>query len=184
MSLNIKKETLVGLLENYKGHTFCHLDTVTSPKLLKKGRETGLSVQEKFGVNPDMIKKHSSFGCGIGFEYAETVKNRLVKDGKNPTDYQAGESWHISHNGSTVIREHKNTGELYFYASLIANNRPVSEYKAENVVINKDDLKEYLPVESAPKNQGLDEGREIEVRTLKLSSVKRLVAENSEYIVE
>jgi hypothetical protein len=183
MSFHIDCKTLVGLLEKYKGKTFCHLDTCTIPKLLKHGRVTGLTVQVKLGIKPDKVRKYSSFGAGIGYEYAYLVMNRLIKDEKSPLDYQPGESWHVPYNGSTVIRQHKTNGDLYVFVALVANNPPTAEYRAGNKVIPAEDLKEFLPVEYEAKNQGLDPEREVKVRTLKLASVTRLVAEKAEYIV-
>jgi hypothetical protein len=183
MAFNITASALVPLFEQYKGKTFCHLDTVTIPKLTKKGRDTGLTIQQKFAVDPDMIRKYSSFGAGIGYEYASIVTGRLEKDGKDVLDYQPGTTWHQPHNGSTVIREHKTNGELYVFVALIANNPPKVEYRAGNTVIPTEELKEFLPKEYEAANQGLDKDRQVKVITLKLESIVRLVAEKAEYII-
>lgn len=183
MAFNIKAAALIGLLEEYKGKTFCHLDTCTVPKLTKKGRVSGLTVHEKFLVDPDTIRKYSEFSAGIGYEYAYVVMNRLIKDGKSPFDYQPGDTWHEPYNGSTVIRRHKTNGDLYVFVTLIANNPAKVEYRAGRRVIDVEDLREFLPTEHKATNQGLNEDRVIEVRTLKLVSITRLVAEKAEYII-
>ena len=184
MALHIKHDVLAGLFESYKGKTFCSLHTCTIPKLLKTGgRVSGLSIQAKFNVSPDSIRKYSEFSAGIGYEYAYVVMNRLIKDGKSPFDYEPGDSWHQPHNGSSVIREHKTTKELYFAVTCIANNPGKAEYRSGSIVIPTADLKEFLPLDYKPKNQGLDIDRVVEFRTLKLASVTRLVAEGAEYIV-
>ena len=50
-------------------------------------------------------------------------------------------------------------------------------------VLSIEDLKEFLPVEHKPTNQGLDPGREVNVITLKLDSITKLVAEGTEFII-
>lgn len=182
MPFNIKADVLVDIFEKYKGHTFCSLETCTVPKLTKTGRVSGRTVMAKLGINPADIRKYSRFSAGIGYEYAYVVMNRLIKDGKSPFDYRPGKTWHVPYKGSTVIRMHPKTGELYFYVTLIANNPPHVEYRVGSMVVNQEDLKEFLP-KSTPTNQGLDPDRVVEVRTLKLASVTRLVAENAEFII-
>lgn len=155
------------------GCSFAHIRTVTTPKFLKKSRTTGMPLP-----NASDIRKVSEFGCGLGYDYVKSIENRLVKEGKDISAYEAGETWHQAFNGSKVIREHKKTGEKYFYVSLNTNNSP--SVKFVNVVtgeeIDKASLVDFLPTESAPTNQGLSEGNEVQVRTLKLESLKGLSA--------
>jgi len=185
MPFNIKPDALIDLFEKYKGKTLCSLDTDTLPDLKKTGRVTGKTFKEKFGVEPEQLHKLSKFSAGIGYEYAYTVMNRLIKDGASPFDYQPGNSWHVPYKNSTVIRKNKNKEEdLYFYVTLIANNPPKVEYKAGKKVIKAEDLAEFLDLPRKATNQGLEPERVVEVRTLKLTSVKRLRAESAEFIVE
>lgn len=180
----IKAEALVALLEMFKGKTFAAFDACTIPKLNKKGRVSGMSFKEKFGLDPDKLRKYSHFSAGVGYEYAYVVMNRLIKDGASPFDYQPGETWHEPYQGSTVIRQKKSDpSELYFFATLICNNPPKSEYRAGDLALDKEALAEFLPVPSKPTNQGLGEGREVEVRTFKLRSIQKLRIENAEYEV-
>jgi hypothetical protein len=185
MSFHIGPEALINLFETYRGKKFVSLETKTVPDLNKKGRITGLTIQEKLGVDPKTIFKYSKFSAGIGYDYATLIRNRLDKDGGAQEDYQAGASWHIPYNGSTVIRQHKTKPEdLYFYVSLIANNPAKCEYMSGKKVIDVDALAEYLPTPKKPTNQGLSEDRAVEVRTLKLTSVVKLIAEGAEFIVD
>jgi hypothetical protein len=183
---NITASTLVPLLERYKGKKLGHLDTMTIPELTKKGRVTGMTIQQKFGVEPGSIRKYSSFGCGVGYEYAALVEGRLEKDGKCPEDYIPGISWHMPYNGSTVIRVNKNNpdGAKYVFVALIANNPARAEYRSGNTLIPTDELKEFLKLEYEAKNQGLEKERQIKVITLKLESITRLAADGAEYIIE
>jgi hypothetical protein len=191
MALKIKPESLINLFEEYKGKKFVSLETKTTPKLNKKGRVTGLTILEKFGVEPDTIFKYSKFSAGIGYDYVTLIHNRLIKDENlNKSSsiselYQAGTTWHHAYNGSTVIRQHNTKpDELYFYVSLIANNPPKSEYRSGNKVLDKDSLAEFLDIPRKPTNQGLAPERTIEVRTLKLDSVTRFIGEGCDFLVE
>ena len=156
------------------GATFAHVKTVTKPKLIKTGRVSGMPLN----IPATDIRKVSEFGCGIGYDYKKSIENKLVKEGKEKTEYEAGDTWHEAFCGSKVIRRHKKTGELYFYVQLNANNVPKVKYV--NVTtgkeIAKEEIAEFLPIESAPKNQGLEDGNEVLVRTLKLESLKSLSA--------
>jgi hypothetical protein len=173
----IKSQELIPLFEKFAGASFVGIVSKTTPKLLKKGR-SGKSIPDTFGCLAEDIAKVSNFSAGIGYDYAKAIQNRLIKEGKEGTEYKAGESWHTAHNGSKVIREHKKTGELYFYVSLNTRNVPKSEYinKVTGEVLSRDELSEFLPAPSAPMNQGLEEGNEVEVRTLKLNSIVSLSA--------
>ena len=191
MSFTIKPEALIDLFETYKGKKFVSLETKTAPKLKKTGRVSGLTIQQKFGVLPETIFKFSRFSAGLGYDYVTLIHNRLIKDANlnktsySPDDYQAGTSWHIPYKNSTVIRQHKDKpNELYFYVSLIANNPAKSSYLSGNIEIDKGELAEFLDIPRKPTNQGLAPERTIEVRTLKLDSVTKLIAEGAEFIVE
>lgn len=184
--MKITSEKLVPLFEDFAGSSFIGIRTMTHPKFIKKGRSTGKTIEEKFNCSPSDIVKFSSFSAGIGYDYKKSIENKLIKEGKSIEEYQAGESWHEKYNDSKVIRRHKKTGELYFYCSLnTKNSSPESSYHdhKNGKDIDKDDLSEFLPIESKPMNQGVDEGNEVQVRTLKLNSVISLSACGEEYII-
>jgi hypothetical protein len=173
----ITPKQLVPLFEKFAGASFVGLRTKTVPKLNKKGRSSGLTLSEKFG-NAQIVK-FSEFSAGIGYDYKKSIERKLVKEGKEVSEYVAGESWHVSYNDSKVIRQHKNNGELYFYVSLNSNNgKGKSEFFdiRNGKVIAREEIQEFLPKESAPTNQGVEEGNEVLVRTLKLDSVVSLSA--------
>jgi hypothetical protein len=184
VSYNVRPEALIDVFELYKGKKFISLQTKTAPDLTKKGRVSKLTFVEKFGADPKELFKYSEFSAGIGYDYATLIEHRQDKDDVPHEDYQAGTSWHIPYNNSTVIRQHKTKpDQLYFYVSLIANNPAKSEYRIGDRVIDKDALAEFLDVPRKPTNQGLASDRSIEVRTLKLDSVTRVRADGWEWIV-
>jgi hypothetical protein len=163
------------------GCTFVRLKTCTSPKFSKTGRVSKMPLN----IPAENIKKISEFSVGLGYDYQKSVENKLVKEGKSKDSYVRKETWHKPLGDSKVFHQHKETGEVYIYATLNANNNKLVKYV--NVVtgdeIPEKDLEEFLPVESAPKNQGLEEGNEVRVMTLKLSSLKGLSACNESYEV-
>lgn len=173
------------LAKGLTGCSFAHVKTVTDPKLLKKSRVTKLPLP-----NADKIVKVSEFGCGIGYSYDKSVENRLLaehadalKEGTITKEevlakHEKGDTWHEPFNGSKVIRQHKKTKEKYFYVQLNANTIPSVKYVdiSTGTELSKDFLKDYLPTESAPTNQGLSEENVVQMRTLKLESLKGLSA--------
>lgn len=185
--ITIKSTDLVGKFENYAGiGSFVNLTTETDPKCLKKSRTTKQPIEEAIGVSGNCIIKISTFGAGIGYDYKKSIENKLIKEGKSIEEYEAKESWHVPYNDSKVIRKHKSSDELYFYVTLNANSG--SESKYINIItgeeIPKETLKDFLPINANPSNQGLEEGNEVQVRTLKLNSVIRLSACNEVYEVK
>ena len=177
---------LCKVIDGLDSHSFAGFRTQTKPTLNKKGRVTGQTIQEKLGIDPSNIVKLSAFIAGIGYDYPQMVQNRLLKEGKSVDDYQKGNSWHIPYGDSKTIRKHKDKDELFFYAFLVANNPSSSIYMDVSTgnEIAKADLEEYLKVNKAPVNQGLEEGNEVKVRTLKLNSVVSLSAMGNEYSVK
>ena len=184
-TIRLAKEALIDKLESLVGASFISLKTMTTPKFNQKGRESGMTMIEKVGVSPTDVKKFSEYVAGLGYNYAQLVTNRLNKEGKGAEEYEPGVTWHIPYGTSKVIRQHKSTGELYFYVSLIANNKPKSEFVdiSSGKVVPHSYLEEYLPKEYAPKNQGLEPGNEIRVQTLKLDSLKELKHGGNTYVV-
>lgn len=186
----VSVEGAVNLLEGIlakglTGCSFAHIRTVTDPKLLKKSRVTKMPLP-----NADKIVKVSEFGCGIGYSYDKSVENRLLAENAEAIKagivskevvldmHEKGDTWHEPFNGSKVIRQHKKTKEKYFYVQLNANTIPSVKYVdvSTGAEIPKDVLKDYLPTESVPTNQGLSKENVVQVRTLKLESLKGLSA--------
>lgn len=175
----INVEEMSVIIETMPSNTFAGLKTMTKPKLLKKGRDSKIPFEERFGFSDDQVVKFSEMVVGMGYEYQKMIENRLIKEGKDVTEYERGESWHIPYKDSKTIRIKKSDPtEMYFMAFLIANTAPKSEYVnfATGDVIDREMLREYLPVEKAPDNQGLSDGNEVLVRTFKMESIYSLSA--------
>lgn len=179
----ISRDDLIKIFEEKRGHSFISVQTETIPVLNKRGRISGLSIEEKFGCLPSEIIKVSQFTCMIGLDYSHVIKSRLEKEGKTIDEYIKGESWHEAVPGTRNLRRHKKTKELFVYLFMLANNKPISAYYANGVMIDKEKIGEFLPIKSIPTNQGLSSGNEVIVRTFKLSSIRRIKMDNEEFIV-
>lgn len=187
----IKPIDLVSIFEAYKGKRFVHLRTSTVPSLTKKGRTTKKTFSEVFNADSSSLMKVSDFKAGLGYDYTSLVHNRLAKEDKPPETYEAGTSWHIPFNGSSVIRCHKsNKDALYFYVSLISTqkNPPKTEYMINGVSLASEQVKilkeEFLskPAPDISTRQGIENPKfTVNVRVLKLDSVKYLKADGVEY---
>ena len=174
----ISSNVLPDLFEGFDKTTFIGIETATQPKLNKTGRVSGLTVVEKLKINPENIIKLAKYNAGLGYDYGTAVRNKLIKEGKDPSSYVPKDTWHQAYKGSTVIREHKTTGELYFQITLNTNNKSTHVFidKTNSAIIEDEDLAEFLPPKSASKNQGVEEGNEVEVQVLKLDSILSISA--------
>jgi hypothetical protein len=187
MAKMISALEMVMLMEKQTRHTIVSVSTVTDPKFLVKGRDSKIPFEEKFGCPSDNIKEFSEYSSMIGLNYQHVIESRLSRQDKDASEYVKGDSWHIPYHDTKTIRQHKDRPEdLYFYLFLTTGNshpkvRYVNTVTAQEV--DRDVLKEYLPKDSKPQNQGLEEGDEVQVRTLKLSSLKGLKMNGEEYIV-
>jgi hypothetical protein len=181
----IDQNGLINILENTKTHQFINVESETNPKLLVKGRNSKLTIPEKFNCFSTDIKKISQFVCMLGLDYKHVIESRLIKEGKDISLYEKGSSWFEHVEGTRNLVRHKETKELYVYLFLVANNIPTSAYynTANGTMIDKEELTEYLPKESAPTNQGLNDGNEVLVRTFKLSSIRKIVLDKETYLV-
>lgn len=185
MMKQIDQQGLIDILEGKTAHQFVSVESETTPKCNQSGRETGLTIYNKIGCSPKSVVKVSSFVCMLGLNYKNIIENRLGKEGKDASEYVKGESWHIPYGDTKNIRQHRESGELYVYLFMVANNKPTSAFydMEHGRMIDKADLAEFLPKEYAPKNQGLTEGNEVNVRTFKLSSIRKIKIDGEEFSV-
>jgi hypothetical protein len=172
-----------GLDENK--HPFVGVTTQTFPKFLVKSRVTKEMFVDKFKVEKEQIVKVSNQSAQVGLVYADLIYRRLIAEGKSTDKYESGESWHIPYNDTRTIRQHKTTGELYFYLFLTPKNKPDSFYlnTVTGAKVDKEELADFLPLPSIAKNQGLETENIVHVETLKLASLKRIAIDKQEYMI-
>jgi hypothetical protein len=182
----IDQDKLIEILEGKTNHSFVGIESETTPKCLVKGRNSKIPLIERFNCTNDDIKKVSQFTSMLGLDYRHVIETRLKKEGKDISAYESGETWHQKVEGTKNLRQHKKTGELYVYLFCVSNNPAVSAYynMKSTKMLDKKELEEYLPVEHEPTNQGLTEGNEVNVRTFKLSSIRKITLDKETYTVK
>jgi hypothetical protein len=131
----------------------------------------------------------------VGPDYAKMVENELMKENKDPDAWKRGNSWHEAVPGTRALRQHKSTGELYFWCAYVQKRqlpdgswvhlKPKVKYVdiSTGVVIDRKKLNGFTEVEKLPTNQKVNAGREVIVRCYKLESVKTLVVDGVCYTI-
>lgn len=190
-------------------HSLGGLVGVTVPKLTFKDRGDHSRTWAVAFPNVDKanVRKITHGAIVVGPDYVKQVLGKLEAQGKEASEYKAGDTWHEAVPGTKCLRQHKRTGELYFWCGF-AQRRPKKD-KDGNPVLNAEgrpvyvhikpkvryidistgdtlptaDLKGFLPKDRTPTNQGVDEGTESIVRCYKLESVKTLVVDGKAYTI-
>ena len=149
--IQVTEDELVNQFKGITRHQLVSVTVNTEPKLNQKGRVSGMSLSAKLGTTPEAIVKVSKYVGNIAFDYAKSMENALVKEGKEsntePVTYVPKESWHQPYEGSAVIREHKTNGGKYFYIKVgDTNNEPKIEYydTKNHSIIPVEDMEEFL----------------------------------------
>lgn len=190
MSKMITAMEAVRVMTEYEGHGFVAVMTRTEPSFI--GYKKDASVLPRFqqatgAVHPTDIVKMAEYNAQLGLSYPKLIERRLAKQGKDVTEYEKGETWHEPYGDGSCpnLRQHKTTKEPYFYLFLTANTFPKVRYvdTKRGVEVDTAAIKPFLAKDYAPKNQGLDEGTEVLVRTLKLSSLISIKMDGEEYII-
>lgn len=152
-----------------QGERVITLITRTSPKLLKKDRETGAPCpyREVFRINERTAL--------IGGQYEEMVNAQLAAEGKL-TEFRAESLWngkgrHVA--GSKFLVEHVETGKQYIAAHPIKNLGEVWTDE-EGSEIDAGELKNYLPKPSNSNRQGTE--TEVPWRVFAIESVVSVFA--------
>jgi len=100
--------------------------------------------------------------------YGETVKERLIAEGKDPGAYTPSErKWGVRINDTPLI-EHK--GEVYL--EVIVLDPGVTTYLVDGVETAKEDVNGLPTTKPTPAKQGGLEDKII-LRTIKLSNIRR-----------
>lgn len=190
-------------------HSLGGLIGVTVPKLNVKDRnDHSRTWAVAFpGIDKANVRKVTHGAIVVGPRYVKQILAKLEKQGKDASEYKAGSSWHEAVPGTRCLRQHKGTGELYFWCGfaqkrvkkdadgnpvLNGEGRPVYVHLKPKVryvdistgdTIPTTDLKGFLKPDRLPTNQGVDAGTESIVRCYKLESVKTLVVDGKCYTI-
>jgi len=186
----------VAVLTGITKRPFAGLCGCTVPKLTVKDRNTKAPWAEVFpGVSPENVRKITHAVVLAGPDYGKMVINELVREGKDESEYERGETWHEGVPGVPCLRRHKkNPTALYFWAAFVQKaKRPDGTWVhikprvrfvdiATGAEIARERLAGFLPVDKTPENQGVEEGREIIVRTYKLESIRTFTVNGKAYV--
>lgn len=134
----------------------------------------------------------------FNFDYQGNVGNARERAGMSREDWNKGESWHkpiIDEQGRmTPFCQHKTTGELYFRVRVLKYVRS-KFYASERIVhegyayepgdeIPRSVLEPFFYASNSYANQGLDKGKEIEIVTLKLDSLRGFRDKGYSYLID
>lgn len=160
-------------------------------EMLKNWNFGAQPVSVQYETEPDMntsnkklfpnLKKIANVGGFVGYVYENSVNNQLEREQKE-RDFIARPLW----NGkgkriSTALSTHveKNTYYLTFkhqqtFRSIFIDLKNLTVYSYNQI---KDYLKPYSP----PKNQGVEQGKEIQHREISIDNIRRLKFKKTTY---
>lgn len=162
-TIRISRTELVEMLTNWNyGAQPVTIQYATSPKINKQGKTL-------FGD----ILKLGAVNCMLSFSYENSVNRRLDKEDKE-ADFKAKPIWNGKgeHVNQRIIR-HIDTGALYLQYKFQKQLKALHFDSVLNFIPDAV-LRPYFYKSSRPANQGVSEGNEIIVRTLKIENIKRL----------
>jgi len=175
---------------------FGGLSAVTVPGLTVKDRVTKEPWSVLFpGIDRSNVRKvmHAAVLCGP--DYKAMVEAELLREGKDPSAYEAGRCHHEAVPGAPLLRRSKKDHSiLYFWAAFVGKAKkadgtwihlkPRVRFVdiSTGVEIDRARLVNFLDIEHTPGNQGVESGRETIVRTYKLSSVRTLTVDGISYV--
>ena len=169
--------TLVNFLGTINKGTFgTTLIVVTEPKMNKRN-------------NPYYGRVHKAtclVNVAIGYNYENTVNNRLEREGAEAnfiSQKPSGRSW-VEGMENILLVSDKDAEQMYLRTTMLRNTNSKSVYlidgrKATNAEIES--IKAFMPTASKPSNQGLSEGNEVIVRDYKLQGVLAMTQGCKEY---
>ena len=148
----VSENEIIDILLAIKGAKILSFVAQTDPKPLKKSRET------KQPTPWASLIKIARLNGMVNFHYDAGVLRRLEKEGKDPSSFRQGESWHepLTIDGKlTPFCTHKKTGKLYIRFQHLSTVE--SKYIGDGNVMDFEQVKDYLPQASNYGNQGLSQ---------------------------
>jgi hypothetical protein len=158
------------ILSTVNGATFISMDTCTTPILTggKKNPMQGRVRKHNTGANIMVFQNKNSNG------YANMVKRRLGKEGKDPVSFNLSPRKWGTRIPNLPIVEHK--GAQYLEVIYLKSGR--TAYTLDGQPIDKNSI-EGLKDSPKPSQGGLNDG--VTIRTFKVGSITRLKVGGKEY---
>jgi len=160
---------LIEQLNSFNGVTFVSCSIQTEPRL-KKGGRAGCPHNPYFGS----ITKEVKLNGAVGFDYTNSVNNQRLRE-DNITEFEAKpRAWGVLMEGRKFV-EHKDT----YYLQLKIENSTTPVYKFDGEVIDKSELKTWLPKKRTSSTQEVE--KEVIIRDIKLSNIKTITFNKDTY---
>ncbi len=180
----VKPETLARRLYLLKGATFASIQYYTQvppDKLLKKNRLTK-------EPNPHKeIYKRSLSQVQFNFNYDAAVLRQLEREGKDPEEFDKGESWHDlvkdEEGRFTPFCQHKTNKILYLRLRILKSLQDTKYFDENKNELTFEQCQHYIPKPSTYDNQGVEDENVIRFITMKFDSVENLIINGTTYIV-
>ena len=166
--VNIPELPLAGLitkLAEADKNTEIKLKTVTEPTMNKTAK---LESGEKI-LNPYLdkcVEKHTTLNATIKFDYQSEVNEQRLAENKEANFEASKRTWGEK---SGCFVSHK--GSLYIDTMINDSSYP-RYYIDDELVVNDESLKQFLPKSSSSSAQGLEQKKII--NTLKLASIREI----------
>lgn len=167
--VKITKTQLIEMLKNWNlGAQPASIQYITEPKINKFGKQ-------KFGS----VTKLGAVNCIVNFDFAAAVNRELLREGKEANfvvqPLWKGKGKHIN----LCLIQHVETMANYLAYKFQRSLK--SFYFDQNFnPISSAEIKQYF-YDTTPQNQGVDEGREIHPRTIKIDSIKKIKFRKTTY---
>jgi hypothetical protein len=145
--MQVTRAELIEVLKKIHAARPLTIETETEPKLLKG--------------NPFVapVTKTSVTNCFCNFQYLAGIKNRLIREGKDPESFVGGNAWHepLKVDGKlTPLAINKKNKEQLYLRVMRLKSLLAPEYKDGNgKSLAVADIKPFLPEKSSYSNQGL-----------------------------
>ena len=164
---------LIDIIYARKGSTFISVDTVTEPGMNKRGNPF-------FGG----VLKYATRHCHLNYRYDNSVRNQLIREGKDPDEFFAKpRKWGTpDHNLVRHIPKGKGPEDERIYVHLKLNSITGTRFTFNGEDIDKSVLEPWLKKAKAPLTQEeLD--RKVLCNDIHVDGILRLRMDGKEYVV-
>lgn len=185
MSNQILTVTEQELIEIIKGieettpNTFVGIKMKTDyTDVLKKSKQDGT-------INPYYkgIKKITSKTYRLVTDYQKRVHNNLVKEGKNPEEFQVESPKGKKHITKSILTDTETETKKYLMVEWFPEINGTTTFEFEGNEIDKQLFEKWISVsESSNQKQGLD--REVKPITPNISNILELSVGGTQYIIQ
>ena len=164
----LKYASLATAIQKEEGLSRVFIDTETSPKLTGGKSNPQQGRIKKVNVGSKVLFFRNTDGSG----YANMVKRRLEKEGKDPETFKLSpRSWGHRIPNTPFIHHEDKKGETHFYLEVIFLESGKTHYEMDGIKIDER-LIVGLPYKTESRQGGLS--NKVTIRSFKLESLRRV----------